>query len=97
MMDGLMAGAEPLFAELQLGGQRVPNRVFMAPLTRNRAHTDGTPHELAATYYGQRASAGLIGVSVGIGMAQAIDRVRTEEQVAREAETEAEPEAKPTD
>lgn len=60
MMDGLMAGAEPLFAELQLGGQRVPNRVFMAPLTRNRAHTDGTPHELAATYYGQRASAGLI-------------------------------------
>lgn len=33
------------------------------------------------------ASAGLIGVSVGIGMAQAIDRVRTEEQAAREGET----------
>ena len=30
------------------------------------------------------ASAGLIGVSVGIGMAQAIDRVRVEEQSARE-------------
>jgi|GEM_PF-1871564 len=31
------------------------------------------------------ASAGLIGVSLGIGMAQAIDRVRIEEQTAREA------------
>ena len=32
----------------------------MAPLTRNRAHPDGTPHEMAETYYAQRASAGLI-------------------------------------
>ena len=32
----------------------------MAPLTRNRAHTDGTPHEIAIEYYRQRASAGLI-------------------------------------
>lgn len=32
------------------------------------------------------ASAGLIGVSMGIGMAQAIDRVRSEETAAREAE-----------
>lgn len=31
------------------------------------------------------ASAGLIGVSIGIGMAQAIDRVRTEEQAERAA------------
>ena len=36
------------------------NRVFMAPLTRNRADADGVPGELAATYYSQRASAGLI-------------------------------------
>ena len=32
----------------------------MAPLTRNRAHDDGTPAEMAETYYSQRASAGLI-------------------------------------
>jgi 2,4-dienoyl-CoA reductase-like NADH-dependent reductase (Old Yellow Enzyme family) len=32
----------------------------MAPMTRNRADADGTPGELAAEYYGQRASLGLI-------------------------------------
>jgi N-ethylmaleimide reductase len=32
----------------------------MAPLTRNRANADGVHSELAATYYAQRASAGLI-------------------------------------
>ena len=32
----------------------------MAPLTRNRADVEGVPSELAATYYAQRASAGLI-------------------------------------
>jgi N-ethylmaleimide reductase len=32
----------------------------MAPLTRNRAGEGGVPHELNATYYAQRATAGLI-------------------------------------
>ena len=32
----------------------------MAPMTRNRAHADGTPGGLAAEYYRQRAGAGLI-------------------------------------
>lgn len=49
-----------LFEPVQLGSLVLPNRVFMAPLTRNRAHADGVPGELAATYYSQRASAGLI-------------------------------------
>jgi N-ethylmaleimide reductase len=49
-----------LFESLQLGSLVLANRVFMAPLTRNRAHADGVPGELAATYYAQRASAGLI-------------------------------------
>lgn len=35
------------------------NRVFMAPMTRSRA-PEQTPTELMATYYSQRASAGLI-------------------------------------
>ena len=49
-----------LFESVQLGSLVLTNRVFMAPLTRNRAQADGVPSELAATYYSQRASAGLI-------------------------------------
>ena len=50
-----------LFDPVQLGDLRLPNRVVMAPLTRDRA-TPGTdtPHALNAQYYRQRASAGLI-------------------------------------
>ena len=51
---------KPLFEPLKLGDLQVPNRIFMAPLTRNRAHADGTPGELAIEYYRQRAGAGLI-------------------------------------
>jgi N-ethylmaleimide reductase len=49
-----------LFESVQLGSLVLANRVFMAPLTRNRADADGVPGELAANYYAQRASAGLI-------------------------------------
>jgi 2,4-dienoyl-CoA reductase-like NADH-dependent reductase (Old Yellow Enzyme family) len=49
-----------LFETVQLGSLVLANRIFMAPLTRNRADADGVPGELAATYYSQRASAGLI-------------------------------------
>lgn len=55
-----MTDRSNLFRPATLGNLEVPNRVLMAPLTRNRAHDDGTPVEMAATYYGQRASAGLI-------------------------------------
>lgn len=54
--------SEPvLFTPFQLGDLHLPNRVVMAPLTRDRA-TPGsdTPHALNAEYYRQRASAGLI-------------------------------------
>ena len=51
---------KPLFDPLKFGAIEAPHRVWMAPLTRNRAQADGTPSELAATYYKQRASAGLI-------------------------------------
>ncbi|MGA5205374.1 alkene reductase [Streptomyces variegatus] len=49
-----------LFAPARLPGLELPNRLVMAPLTRNRAEADGTPTPLMATYYAQRASAGLI-------------------------------------
>ncbi len=54
------AVAHPLFEPLKLGAITVPNRILMAPLTRNRAGKGLVPSELAAEYYGQRASAGLI-------------------------------------
>ncbi|MEV3964292.1 alkene reductase [Nocardia sp. NPDC050193] len=49
-----------LFAPARLGGLELPHRLVMAPLTRNRAEADGTPSDLMATYYAQRAGAGLI-------------------------------------
>ena len=54
-----------LFQPLSLGPLTLPNRVVMAPMTRYRATDDGTPTEAVATYYAQRASAGLI-ISEGI-------------------------------
>ena len=49
-----------LFSPLQLGAITVPNRIFMAPLTRCRADAEHVPTALMAQYYAQRASAGLI-------------------------------------
>ena len=49
-----------LFDAGQLGAVSVKNRVFLAPLARNRAQPDGVPGDLAATYYAQRASGGLL-------------------------------------
>ncbi len=49
-----------LFAPFILGKLELNNRLVMAPLTRNRAGAGEAPTELAAEYYAQRASAGLI-------------------------------------
>jgi len=49
-----------LFTPLKLGALYVPNRIFMAPLTRCRANDNHVPGDLMAEYYTQRASAGLI-------------------------------------
>ncbi len=49
-----------LFQPYPLGALTLANRIVMAPLTRNRAGTGLVPGALAATYYAQRASAGLI-------------------------------------
>ncbi|MDH2435530.1 alkene reductase [Pokkaliibacter sp. MBI-7] len=49
-----------LFQPYKLGSLTLANRFVMAPLTRNRAGAGLVPNELAATYYAQRASAGLI-------------------------------------
>lgn len=49
-----------LFQPLQAGAFHLPNRVLMAPLTRCRSSPGRVPNELMATYYRQRAGAGLI-------------------------------------
>lgn len=49
-----------LFQPYDLGLITLANHIVMAPLTRNRAGAGLVPGELAATYYAQRASAGLL-------------------------------------
>lgn len=52
---------EELFDPLEIGDIDVAHRVLMAPLTRSRAKQPGdVPHEINATYYVQRAAAGMI-------------------------------------
>jgi N-ethylmaleimide reductase len=48
-----------LFDPMPLGKLHLPNRIVMAPLTRNRA-PDAIPTAMMAEYYAQRASAGLL-------------------------------------
>lgn len=53
--------SKQLFSPLKVGAITVPNRIFMAPLTRLRSIEPGDiPTPLMAEYYQQRASAGLI-------------------------------------
>lgn len=55
-----MSTDKTLFSPIRLGAYDLPNRIVMAPLTRNRAGEGNVPQALNALYYQQRASAGLI-------------------------------------
>ena len=55
-----MSTPTKLFEPYKLGPITLPNRLVMAPLTRNRAVEGLVPSPLAVEYYGQRASAGLL-------------------------------------
>lgn len=59
----------PLFSPLKMGALTVPNRIFMAPLTRCRADDAHVPRDLMAAYYAQRASAGLLIAEATMAMA----------------------------
>jgi N-ethylmaleimide reductase len=50
----------PILTPVQLGPYPLRNRMVMAPMTRNRAGEGLVPTPISATYYQQRASAGLI-------------------------------------
>jgi len=76
-----------LFDPVKLGPYTLHNRIVMAPLTRSRADDAGVPGELQATYYSQRATAGLIVTEATNISAQGKGYIRTpgiwsEEQVA---------------
>ncbi|HEY5762311.1 MAG TPA: alkene reductase [Rhodocyclaceae bacterium] len=58
-----------LFSPLRLGAIEVPNRIFMAPLTRCRAGDSHVANSLMAEYYAQRAGAGLIIAEATMAMA----------------------------
>lgn len=49
-----------VFEPIKVGAWDLPQRFVMAPLTRNRAGEKQVPRDIAVTYYGQRAGAGLI-------------------------------------
>ncbi|NNG00602.1 MAG: alkene reductase [Desulfobacteraceae bacterium] len=51
---------DTLFTPYTLGDLTLPNRMVMAPMTRNRNDENGVPKPMAATHYAQRASAGLL-------------------------------------
>src|SRR3984957_11673312 len=55
-----MSTPTKLFEPYKLGPLTLPNRLVMAPLTRNPAVAGLVPSPLAVEYYGQRASAGLL-------------------------------------
>ncbi|MFJ8887880.1 alkene reductase [Streptomyces sp. NPDC102402] len=59
-MTNTATSSRNLFEPVALGPLTLPHRLVMAPLTRNRATAEGVPTPLMATYYAQRASAGLI-------------------------------------
>lgn len=51
---------QPLLTPFQAGALALPNRVVLAPMTRNRAGAGNVPGDLAVEYYAQRASGGLL-------------------------------------
>jgi N-ethylmaleimide reductase len=55
-----MISSDKLWESVNVGAMTLPNRLAMAPMTRDRATPEGVPTPLNATYYAQRASCGLI-------------------------------------
>ncbi len=66
-----------LFLPYGLGDLPLRNRAVMAPMTRSRAVAGNVPNPLAATYYAQRASAGLIVTEATQVSPQGVGYVRT--------------------
>src|ERR1700694_267027 len=51
---------DALFTPIDFGALSLPHRIVMPALTRMRRNAAGVPQPIAAEYYAQRASAGLV-------------------------------------
>ncbi len=69
--------SDVLFTPYRLGHIDLGNRLVMAPMTRSRAIGQNVPNPIAATYYAQRASAGLIVSEATQVSPQGVGYVRT--------------------
>jgi len=80
-MSALAGGQRPapgnLFSPYRLGDIVLANRIVMAPMTRSRALADNVANPISATYYAQRASAGLIITEATQVSRQGVGYVRT--------------------
>jgi N-ethylmaleimide reductase len=74
---GTRQAPKDLFSSFRLGDLELPNRIVMAPMTRGRAVESNVPNPLAATYYAQRASAGLIITEATQVSRQGVGYIRT--------------------
>ena len=66
-----------LFSPCRVGDLELSNRIVMSAMTRSRAVEGNVPHPAAATYYAQRASAGLIITEGSQVSPQAVGYIRT--------------------
>jgi N-ethylmaleimide reductase len=73
-----MPNTSKLLSSFRLGRLELKNRMVMAPMTRSRALLDGNvPNPLAAPYYTQRASAGLVITEATPVSPQGVGYIRT--------------------
>jgi N-ethylmaleimide reductase len=70
-------GTEQLFTPYRLDDLELKNRMVLSPMTRSRALDGNVPNPLAATYYAQRASAGLIITEATQVSRQGVGYIRT--------------------
>jgi len=68
---------ENLLSSYQLGDLDLDNRMVLSPMTRSRALEGNVPNPLAAIYYAQRASAGLLITEATQVSPQGIGYIRT--------------------
>ena len=66
-----------MFSPYRLGEVALANRIVMAPMTRSRAGDGNVPTPMAATYYQQRASAGLVVTEATQVSPQGVGYIRT--------------------
>jgi N-ethylmaleimide reductase len=71
------ADPNPLFTPYRLGDLKLKNRFVLSPMTRSRATQGNVPNPLAATYYAQRATAGLIVTEATQVSPQGVGYIRT--------------------